>query len=69
MINKFDINKEITSKVENYLIENKIPLIGSLPFNTKMVESMVHGKTIVEFVPEEKISKEFYSIWDKIIQN
>ncbi len=69
VINKFDINKEITSKVENYLIENKIPLIGSLPFNTKMVESMVHGKTIVEFDPEEKISKEFYSIWDKIIQN
>ncbi len=69
VINKFDINKEITNKVESYLFDNKIPLIGRLPFNTKMVESMVHGKTIVEYVPEENISREFYSIWKKIIQN
>ncbi len=69
VINKFDINKEITRKVEDYLIKNNIPLIGNLPFDTKMVESMVHGKTIVEYVPEENISKEFYSIWDKILQN
>ncbi|NQU86748.1 MAG: P-loop NTPase [Mariniphaga sp.] len=69
VINKFDINTEITNKVENYLIENKIPLVGSLPFDTKMVESMVHRKTIIEYVPEENISREFYSIWDKIVQN
>ena len=69
VINKFDINEEITNKVESYLFDNKIPLIGRLPFNTKMVESMVHGKTIVEYVPDEDISREFYSIWEKIIQN
>ena len=69
VINKFDINEGITNKVESYLFDNKIPLIGRLPFNTKMVESMVHGKTIVEYVPEENISREFYSIWKKIIQN
>jgi len=69
VINKFDINKKITNKVESYLFENNIPLIGRLPFNTKMVESMVHGKTIVEYVPDENISREFYSIWKKIIQN
>ena len=69
VINKFDINEKITNKVESYLFENKIPLIGRLPFNTKMVESMVHGKTIIEYLPEENISREFYSIWKKIIQN
>ncbi len=69
VINKFDINEEITNIVESYLFDSKIPLIGRLPFNTKMVESMVHGKTIVEYVPEENISREFYSIWEKIIQN
>ncbi len=69
VINKFDINEEITNKVESYLFDSKIPLIGRLPFDTKMVESMVHGKTIVEYVPKKNISREFYSIWDKIIQN
>ena len=66
IINKFDINPEITGQVENYLAEKQIPLVGKLPFDTKMVESMVDGKTIIEFAPNEKISREFEIIWDKI---
>jgi MinD superfamily P-loop ATPase len=69
VINKFDLNPEITAKVDAFLKQNNIPLVGQLPFTTKMVESMVHGKTIVEFVPDDSISKEFYSIWKKIISN
>lgn len=66
IINKFDINSKITADVQNYLAEKNIPLAGRIPFNTKMVESMVHGKTVVEFVPEEEISKAFFLIWEKI---
>lgn len=69
VINKSDINSIITEKVENYLAEKKIPLASKIPFNTKMVESMVEEKTIVEFAPEEDISKEFYTIWQKITLN
>jgi len=29
----------------------------------------VVGKTIVEFAPEKRISKEFYLIWEKFILN
>ena len=69
VINKYDLNEEITRKVENYLTENYIPLVGKLPFAPEMVESMVVGKTIVEFAPEKRISKEFYLIWEKFILN
>ncbi len=69
VINKFDLNPEITGKVDAFLKQNNIPLVGQLPFTTKMVESMVHGKTIVEFVPNDNISKAFYSIWEKITSN
>ncbi|MBN2635339.1 MAG: ATP-binding protein [Prolixibacteraceae bacterium] len=69
VINKFDINPEITRKVEKYLIDKSIPLVGKLAFEPKMVESMVAEKTIVEFAPNENISKEFFSIWDKITMN
>jgi MinD superfamily P-loop ATPase len=65
IINKFDINTEITGKVEKYLSDKNIPLAGKLAFEPKMVESMVAEKTIVEFAPGENISWEFYSIWDK----
>ena len=66
VINKFDINPEITGKVEKYLSDKNIPLAGKLPFEPKMVESMVAEKSIVEFAPAENISREIYLIWDKI---
>lgn len=69
VINKFDINQQATKEVEDYLVEMKIPLIGKLPFTEKMVESMVAGKTMVEFDSQGIISKEFISIWNKIIKN
>jgi MinD superfamily P-loop ATPase len=69
IINKYDINAEATEKVENFLIENQIKLVGKLPFVTEMVESMVAGKTIVEFVPTTKISREFLSVWNSIIND
>ncbi len=69
LINKFDINPEISNKVEDYLAEKQIHLAGKIPFDTKMVESMIAEKTIVEFAPEENISKEFYAIWEKITSN
>ncbi len=69
VINKYDLNRETTSKVVGYLEKNSITLIGLIPFSTTMVEAMVEGKTILEYDPVNKISKEFYSIWKKLIQN
>ncbi len=69
VINKFDLNREITEKVKNYLNENTISLIGNIPFANEMVESVVNEKTIIEYAPDNKISKEFYSIWEKIKNN
>ncbi len=66
VINKYDINAEVTEKVERFLFENQIKLVGKLPFVTEMVESMVAGKTIVEFMPDGEISKEFFYIWENI---
>lgn len=69
IINKFDININFTQKVENYLIENEIPLVGKIPFTTKMVESMVEGKTIVEYSPGDLISNEFNAILKRVFTN
>ena len=69
IINKFDINPEITGEVERYLSEKQIALIGKLPFAAEMVQSMVKGKTVVEFDPEQKISREFFYVWESIENN
>lgn len=65
-INKFDINEEFTKTVENYLVDNNIPLVGKIPFTKLMVESMIAEKTVVEYAPDQTISKIFIDIWSAI---
>lgn len=66
VINKYDLNEDITRDVENYLTQTNIPLIGRIPFAPEMVESMVSEKTIVENSPKSTTSKEIHYIWRKI---
>lgn len=66
IINKFDINKTITRKTENFLSENNIPLLGKIPFDTDLVESMIHAKTIIEFATHNIVSNELKQIWQKM---
>ena len=49
VINKFDINIEVSEDIQKYLAEKQIPLLAKIPFDKSMVESMVLGKTIVEY--------------------
>lgn len=69
VINKSDINEELTIETEKFLNENHIPLLGKIPFDTILVESMVHEQTILEFAPKNKISKAIKSIWKKLSEN
>lgn len=69
IINKFDINSEITGAVERYLAEKQIAIVGKLPFAAEMVQSMVKGKTVVEFDPDQIISREFFYVWKSIENN
>ena len=68
IINKYDLNEEISQEVENYFAENQIPLVGKLPFTPEMVESMVAEKTIMEYAPESTLSKEIRYIWKNICE-
>lgn len=69
VINKYDINKEVTRNIEKYLQENNIPVIGKIPFNTDLVKAMIFRKTIVEYKPESEITGIIRNIWQKINTN
>lgn len=65
VINKYDINPEITTQTEQFLQEKAVPLIGKIPFDTCLVDSMVAGKSLIEFAPNSETGREFKSIWEK----
>jgi len=67
-INKFDINKENTRKIEEYCKENNIPVLGKIPFDPIVTEAMVEGVPVVEYSPESLVSKEIKMIWKKVLE-
>jgi len=49
IINKVDLNFSITAEIEEFLEEEKILLIGKLPYNEDFTAAMTYGQTIVEY--------------------
>ncbi len=63
VVNKYDLNIDMTGQIENFCKENAIPVIGRIPFDKAIVESMVRGKTIVEYT-NGRTTEELIKIWE-----
>ncbi len=66
IINKFDLNLDMSTQIDNWCISNGIEVIGHLPFDPQMVNAMVQGKTIIELDSDSAISTEIKRIWNHI---
>lgn len=64
IINKYDLNIELSDTIERFLDKEQIPLLAKIEFDHLMVESMIKGKTIVEYAPDSKISQSIKNIWE-----
>lgn len=65
IINKADLNPEITKKVKAYLNKKGITHFGDLPYHKSFTEAMTAGKTIVEF-DDGQIKNKFDKYWQNI---
>ncbi|MFH1387491.1 MAG: ATP-binding protein [bacterium] len=65
VINKYDLNPEMTGQIERFCTDNGIPVNGKIAFDKGVVESMVAGKTIVEY-DDGPIKRELVKIWKKL---
>ncbi|WP_372754024.1 P-loop NTPase [Labilibaculum sp.] len=66
LINKFDINLEITAQMEQFFASSKVKLMGKIPFSKELVYSMVERKTILEYNQNSEIGLILSDLW-KII--
>lgn len=66
ILNKYDLNEDITSLIKKYLDKESIPLLAQIPFDPKMVTAMIHQKTIVEFEPKGELSKQIETLWETL---
>jgi MinD superfamily P-loop ATPase len=65
-INMYDVNAENTNKILSFCRENRIDVVGIIPFSPEVTHAMVNGKTIVEYSPESSVTEEIMSMWKKM---
>lgn len=67
LINKFDLNEDMTHDIERYCKSENILFAGKLPFSSIVVDAMVNCKSITEWAPDSEITDSLKLIWNKII--
>jgi MinD superfamily P-loop ATPase len=65
IINKFDLNTNVCMKIINFLKENHIKHISSLPYDEVFTEAMTNGETIIEY-SENQLKDSLEQSWDSI---
>lgn len=68
VVNKSDLNAEMTDRISQWCEQEGIPVIGYLPFDPEMVHAMVACKSITEWTPESEISTATKRIFSLLTQ-
>jgi MinD superfamily P-loop ATPase len=63
IVNKYDLNETNTNDIDDYCKDKNIEVLGHVPFDPKVTESMVSGTPIVEYSPSQPASKAIIEIW------
>ncbi|MEJ5351358.1 MAG: ATP-binding protein [Melioribacteraceae bacterium] len=64
VINKYDLNENITSQIFKYTDSVNIPIIGSVPFDIEFVNALINRENAVD--TNERIREEIQAIWRKL---
>lgn len=64
LINKSDIDETSVSDIKAFLLENNIPLVAEIPYNSLFTQAMVQGMTVSEY--DEGFKNLMNKIWEKL---
>ncbi len=64
IINRYDINIEMSGNIEEFIQSEKIPVFAKIPFDKIFVKAIQNSKSIIEF--DKSYKSEFQNIWAKI---
>jgi len=62
IINKYDLNHDMTKKIEHWFKDRNIPILGKVIFDEAVVKSIVEGKTIIEY-SNNQVTETLRTIW------
>lgn len=66
IVNKHDINPKNTEDIVKFCQENDVEMLGRIPFDRVMTDSMVQVTTLPEFAPDHQITHTLREMWTRI---
>lgn len=69
IVNKYDLNIEMTTSIELKAQQRNMTLLGRVPFDPLFTKAMVQGKTLFEYAEQGESFHAVKDIWNKIIQS
>lgn len=67
IVNKFDLNTDLTHQIESYCQQRNISVVGKFPFDRLVVDAMVNCKSIVEYAPDSDVVKMIRESYNTIV--
>lgn len=64
-INKFDVSKANTSAIKRFCREEKLPIVGLIPFDSAVIDAVNAGKTAVD-CPDSVAGNAIRKIWKNV---
>ncbi len=65
-VNMCDINQDNTDKIARFCEENKMEIVGEIPFNALVTKAMTNGEPIMKYAPESNVAREVENMWEEI---
>lgn len=69
IVNKYDLNIEMTETIEQLAVQRNLVVLGRVPFDPVFTRSMVQGQTLFEYGAETPTRQVVRDIWAKIISS
>jgi len=66
IINKADLNPEVTDQIKAFAREKSMQLLAEIPYNEAFVQSMTEAKTIVEY--NEELAELIRDAWSRVVK-
>jgi MinD superfamily P-loop ATPase len=65
-VNKYDLNQEMTAKIEDYCRSGNVELVGSIPYDRSVIESLSRGEAVVHAAHSEAADA-IRDAWGKVL--
>lgn len=65
-VNKYDLNPEMTKKIEKYALKKGLALVGNIPFDPVFTKAMVQGQTIFEYDADAGAEQAVKTVWEGV---